>query len=47
MKYFLIGFAIWFAGAWLPQFIKSWIVDIRLWWKRKHCNGNDKWIYNL
>jgi hypothetical protein len=47
MKYFLIGFAIWFALAWLPQLIKSWFKDIRMRWKRKHCNHNDKWIYEM
>lgn len=47
MKYFLIGFAVWFALAWLPQFIKSWFVDISLWWKRKHANEDDKWIYEI
>ena len=47
MKYFLIGFAIWFAGAWLPQFIKSWIVDIKMLWGRKHYKGDDQWIYHI
>ena len=45
MKSFLIYFAIYLAIAWLPQFAKSWIVNIRLWWKRKHCKSNDKWVY--
>lgn len=47
MKYFLIGLAIWFGLAWLPQFIKSWIADIRFWWKRKHYKGDDAWVYHI
>ena len=47
MTHLLIGFLIWFAVAWLPQFIKSWIVDIRLWWKRKHDKGQDNWVYKI
>ena len=45
MKYFLIGFAIWFAITWFPWFIKAWVIDISLWWKRKHAYYEDKWMY--
>ena len=47
MKYFLIGFGIWFMLAWFPQFVRAWIIDIRLLWKRKHANRDEKWIYEV
>ena len=45
MKYFLIGFAVWFAIAWLPQFIRAWVMDIRIWWEKKHAKRDKKWMY--
>lgn len=47
MKYFLIGFAIWLALAWLPQFIKNWINCIRFKKARKNAPPCEKWIYEL
>ena len=47
MKYFLIGFGIWFIVTWFPHFLKAWFLNIRLWRKRKHANHNEKWIYEV
>lgn len=47
MKYFLIGFAIWFAIAWLPQFVKSWITDWKIKRAKKRANPNDAWKYEF
>lgn len=45
MKYFLIGFAIYFAIAWLPQFVRAWVLDIRYKFAKKRANENDEWMY--
>ena len=47
MKYFLIGFSIYFAIAWMPQLIMAWIIDIRFWWKGKHDKSDDDWTYKI
>ena len=45
MKYFLIGFAVWFAIAWLPQFIRAWFLEIVYQWEKKHAKRDKKWMY--
>lgn len=47
MKYFLIGFAIWFALAFLPQLIKAWIWEAIFQWKKRHYKGDDAWTYHI
>lgn len=47
MKYFLVGFAVWFAVTWFPWFIKSWVTNIKIWWAKKHASRNDQWMYEF
>ena len=47
MKYFLIGFAVWFALGFGIQLIKAWVLQIKFAWKRKHADDNDKWVYEV
>ena len=47
MKYFLIGLAVWFVLAWLPQFIRSWINGIRFKIAKKKAKPRYKWIYEI
>ena len=47
MKYFLIGFAVYFALAWLPQLAKYWWFRIVYAWKRKHADHDEKWLYEV
>ena len=45
MKYFLIGFVIWFALGWFPQLVKAWIVNFKVWRAKKKAKKCDLWIY--
>ena len=47
MKYFLIGFAVWFAVVWFPWFVRSWINDIKFMIGKKKAKQRDKWIYEI
>lgn len=47
MKYFLIGLAVWFALAWLPQFVRSWINKIRFSIAKKRAGEDDKWAFEV
>ena len=47
MTYFLIGFLIWFAIAWLPQLVMAWIAAARLAYQRRHYKGDDAWVYHI
>ena len=47
MKYFLIGFAIWFMLGWFPQFVKAWLLEIRYKLEKRKASRDDKWIYEL
>ncbi|MBQ5930004.1 MAG: hypothetical protein IIX02_04350 [Clostridia bacterium] len=47
MKYFLIGFAVYFAVAWLPQFARCWINGIRYKIGKKKAKPCDKWAYEI
>ena len=47
MKYFLIGFALWFAIGWLPQLVRAWIIEAHLAYQRKHYKGDDAWTYHM
>lgn len=47
MKYFLIGFAIYFAIAWLPQLIKAWAIKIRYRLAKKRACEDDEWIFGI
>lgn len=48
--YILIGLAAWFIVAWLPQFIKAWIMEIGYQIRKRKAiknNSDDAWIYQL
>lgn len=45
MKYFLIGFGVWFLLAWFPQFVKAWIIQAKIKREKKKASENDKWMY--
>lgn len=45
MKYFLIGFAVWFMIGYGIPLIKAWIWNIGFWWKKKHAVRDDQWMY--
>lgn len=45
MKYFLIGLAIYFAIAWLPQYIRAWILDARYAKAKRMATPSEQWIY--
>jgi hypothetical protein len=47
MKYFLIGFAIWFMVAWGTQFLKAWFMEIRFNREKKRAKGSDRWVYEI
>ena len=47
MKYFLIGFAVWFFLAFGTQFIKAWIMELRFKRAKKHAKRSKKWMYEL
>lgn len=36
---------IWFAIVWGPWVIRDLVINIKLWWDRKHAETDDKWIY--
>ena len=47
MKYFLIGFIIWLAIAWLVPQARVWRVEYNLRKKLKECPKQDRWLYEV
>lgn len=45
MKWVLIGFGVWLLVAWLPQFVKAWIIQAKIKREKKKASENDKWMY--
>ncbi len=42
---FIIVFGLWFAAAWLPQFVKAWITTAKIKKAKKNADKGDLWIY--
>ena len=36
---------IWFVSVWGPWFIRDLVIKIKLFWRRKNAETDDKWIY--
>ena len=47
MKIFLVVLAVWFTLAWMPLFVKSWAMGIRMKWKKKRAKRHEKWMYEI
>ncbi len=47
MKYFLIGFAIYFAVMWLPWFVRGWVAEWQYRRAKKRADEDDEWMYEV
>ena len=47
MKAFLIGLAIYFVLAWLPQLMRAWWLQLKYHVKRKRATDEERWMYEV
>lgn len=43
----MLVFVAWFVLAWLPQFVKAWMMDARIRAEGRRAHKEDKWIYEI